>query len=218
MPNFNFKKIKDQQNDFAKILLTMRLEKGLELGYIAKKISIREEYLKAIENNRLDLLPSGIYQKNFLKRYAEFLDIDPQEIKKQLSKLEENSDDPFSKKVIQRKNLLVFPKIIKIASFVLAISACFLYLVFYTRKIMIPPSLVVTQPQDNLQTKERSVTITGETESEVELKINGESFLSNKNGLFSKKISLKSGLNNISISAKKKYSHENTIIKQILVE
>lgn len=218
MRNFKFKKNKDLQNDFTQALISRRTEMGLELNYISKKIGIREEYLRAIENDRLDLLPSGIYQKNFLRSYADFLNISSQEIKIKLSELEENTDDPFSKKVIRKKNLLVFPKIIKIASFLLAIGACFLYLVFYTRKIMIPPSLVITYPGDSLQIKERSITVTGETESEVELKINGESFLSNKNGAFSKKISLKSGLNNISISAKKKYSKENTIIKQILVE
>jgi hypothetical protein len=60
--------------------------------------------------------------------------------------------------------------------------------------------------------------VVGETEAEAELKINGEMILSNNNGNFSQTINLKSGLNNIIISTKKKYSQENIIIKQVLVE
>lgn len=218
MPNFNLKKIIDREKDFSKLLIKTRMEKGFTFKYITKKTGIREDYLKAIEDNRLDLLPSGIYKKSFLKKYADFLGIDKGETNNKLEELEEKAKNPFSNKIVKKNNLLVFPKIIKTASFILAISACFLYLIFYTREIMIPPSLSITHPKDNLSLKERSVTISGKTDSEVELKINGESFLSNKNGLFSKTISLKSGLNNINISAKKKYSQENTVVKQILVE
>ena len=59
MNNFSLKKVKDNQADFSRLILSTRLEKNLELNYIAKKIGIKEDYLKAIENNRLDLLPSG---------------------------------------------------------------------------------------------------------------------------------------------------------------
>lgn len=219
MNSFSLKKIRDEGEIFAKLLSSLRLEKKIELELAAQKLGIKKDYLEAIENNRLDLIPSGIYKKCYLKKYAEFIGLKDELIDKRINDLkEEDKDDPFSKKVVSRNNLLVFPKIIKIILFSLAILFCILYLLFYLRKITQPPRLIITYPESNLLTDDRSVTISGETEAEVELKINDELVLSNNNGNFSQTINLKTGINNIIISAKKKYSRENVIIKQVLVE
>lgn len=219
MNSFSLKKIRDEGEIFAKLLSSLRLEKKIELELAAQKLGIKKDYLEAIENNRLDLIPSGIYKKSYLKKYAEFIGLKDELIDKRINDLkEEDKDDPFSKKVVSRNNLLVFPKIIKIILFSLAILFCILYLLFYLRKITQPPRLIITYPESNLLTDDRSVTISGETEAEVELKINDELVLSNNNGNFSQTINLKTGINNIIISAKKKYSRENVIIKQVLVE
>jgi len=63
-----------------------------------------------------------------------------------------------------------------------------------------------------------SITVDGQTEPEAEIKINDEIILNNHNGYFSQTINLKKGLNNIVITAKKKYSQEITVTRQILVE
>ncbi len=216
---FSLKKIKDEEENFSKLLTALRLEKKIELEFIAKKIGIKKEYLKAIEDNRLDLIPSGIYKKSYLKKYAEFIGINKETVDKKIKDIEEEEkDDPFSKKVVNRSKLLVFPRIIKVVIFSFAVLLCIFYLLFYLRKTITPPKLIITSPENNLLTEERSVTIAGETENEVELKINGELVLNNNNGNFSQTINLKSGINNITITAKKKYSRENVIIKQILVE
>ena len=164
-------------------------------------------------------MPSGIYKKNFLKKYAEFLGVEKKILDEELKKLElEDKDDPFSKKKLHKKHLRVLPKILKTILFSLAILACFLYLAFYARKIFSPPELKIIYPEDNLLTSERSIEIIGESENEAEIKINGELVLNNQDGNFSQIINLKSGINNITISAKKKYSKEQIIIKQVLVE
>lgn len=216
---FTLKKIQEEDKSFEKTLKYLREERGFDFNFLAKKIGIRKEYLEAIESGRSDLLPSGIYKKSYFKKYAEFIGVDKKIIERKIKELEEEErDDPFSKKIIKRKSLLVFPRIIKIIAFCLAVLFCFLYLIFYLRKTSLPPKLVVTSPENNLLTKERSVVVSGETENEAELRINGELILSNNNGNFYQEINLKSGLNNITISSKKKYSKENIIIKQILVE
>ena len=58
----------------------------------------------------------------------------------------------------------------------------------------------------------------GQSETEAEVKINGELILMDEDGNFSKLINLKKGVNPLEISAKKKYSRENLIIRQVLVE
>lgn len=208
----------DKKTSFGDTLKSVRENKGLSLENIAKKINIRQEYLTQLENNRSDLLPAGIYRRGFLKKYAEFLGIDQVLINNKLNEIEADKDDPFANKTVSRNHLISFPKIIKLVIFSLIVLFCILYLSFYIKKITSPPELIITQPADNLLTSERSINIVGSTDKEAELKINGELFLGDNNGNFSKTVNLKSGLNNIEISSKKKYSKENTIIKQVLVE
>lgn len=207
-----------KKTSFGDTLKSIRESRGLSLENIAKKLSIRQEYLVHMENNRADLLPTGIYRRGFFKKYAEFLEVDQLLINSKLNEIGTDQEDPFTNKTISKNHLISFPKIIKIIIFSLIILFCILYLLFYTKKITSPPELIITQPTDNLLTSERSISIIGSTDKEAELKINGELFLSDNNGNFSKTVNLKSGLNNIEISSKKKYSKENTIIKQVLVE
>jgi len=197
-----------------------RLFKNLKIETIAKKLNIRAEYLIALEEERYDYLPAGLYGKNFLREYAIFLGLNPKEfLTDQQTKINTNfTDNPFSQPIIKKSKFLIFPRIIRNILIGLAVLVCFLYLIFYFKKIVFPPTLIITQPEKNLLIKENSLNVTGQTEKEAEVKINGELVLNNNNGSFSQTVNLKRGLNNIVIKAKKKYSREKTVIRQILVE
>ncbi len=197
-----------------------RLFKNLKIEDIAKKTGIRKEYLIAIEEERYDLLPAGLYGRSFVKEYARFLKLNTKEILKNLeTKLETSyENNPFSKKIVKRREFRVFPKIIRNILLGAAILICFLYLIFYFKKIIFPPFLEITQPEKNLMTKSQTITIVGKTEKEAEVRINNEIILNNHDGIFSQTINLKKGINNIVITSKKKYSREKTVSRQILVE
>jgi hypothetical protein len=96
--------------------------------------------------------------------------------------------------------------------------ACLAYLGFYLKRIVSAPDLTVWEPAGNLKTTSTVWEINGQSEPEAEIRINGEEVLSAKNGDFSLLVNLKKGLNNITISAKKKHSSEAIIERQILVE
>ncbi len=196
-----------------------RLFKNLKIEDIAKKINIKSEYLRALEDERLDNLPSGLYGKKFLKEYAQYLGISLKEILKDWDDeiLMVSPEDPFSRKILARHKFLIFPKIIRNLLIIGAIVICFLYLIFYFKNIVLPPDLIISQPANNLAISSTSITILGQTEVEAEVKINGEIVLNNHNGYFSQTVNLKKGLNNIVIKAKKKYSREQVATRQILV-
>ena len=201
-------------------LLQARRTKNLKLEQVSQKINIRPEYLLALEEERFDKLPAGLYGKNFIKEYASFLGLNTKEILEDWDErvLNASPDDPFSRKVITRNKFIIFPKLIRNLLFILAIIICFLYLIFYFKKIVLPPKLIITQPMSNLALNGTNITISGDTEIEAEVKINGEIVLNNHAGHFSQTVNLKRGLNNIIIKAKKKYSSEQTVTRQILVE
>jgi cytoskeletal protein RodZ len=203
-----------------------RLRSSRELRQIpreiaAKKLKIRIEYLIAMEENRFDRLPAGLYGKNYIREYGELLKISKDEIKKWLDSNFETvneSNNPFSQKIVRKKEFIVFPKLIRNIILILIFSACLFYLGSYFKKIVSPPELNIYQPDKNLKISENFIEIKGESESEAEIKINGETILNNNNGFFYTTINLKKGVNNIIITAKKKYSQEASVLRQILVE
>ncbi|MFZ4632210.1 MAG: helix-turn-helix domain-containing protein [Patescibacteria group bacterium] len=219
MTAFIPKKI-DQAGIWGEKLSQARKLKQLKIEDIAKKINIRPEYLLAIEEERFDKLPAGLYGKNFIKEYAAALGLNVKEILRDWDEqvLNNSPEDPFSRKILARHKFIIFPKLVRNLLFIGAIIICFLYLIFYFKKIILPPQLTITQPSSNLSIKGTNIMISGQTESEAEIKINGEIVLNNNNGNFSQTINLKKGLNNIIIKAKKKYSREEIVTRQILVE
>jgi len=219
MSFFTPKKLAPDSN-WGEELRQARRFKNLKIEEVAKRLHIRGEYLTALEEGRLDRLPAGLYGKNFLKEYAAFLGLNVEEsLKKLRGRADlETAHDPFSQKIIKKKEFIAFPKIVRGLLIGLGLLICFLYLIFYFKKIVVAPQLEIYSPAQNMLTTETSLLISGRVEKEAEVKINGETVLNNHNGVFSQTINLKKGLNNIVISAKKKYSREKTVVRQILVE
>jgi cytoskeleton protein RodZ len=53
-----------------------RRARGLEISECEQHTKIRGKYLRALENEQFDVLPSPTYVRGFLRTYAEFLDLD----------------------------------------------------------------------------------------------------------------------------------------------
>ncbi|OIO07186.1 hypothetical protein COX68_02580 [Candidatus Falkowbacteria bacterium CG_4_10_14_0_2_um_filter_41_15] len=199
-----------------------RLQKGFSLEEVSGRLKVRLEYLRALEDEDYVLLPGGIYGKIFLKKYVNFLGLDYKNIVKNFVKERKiylsEADDVFSKKVIKRHKLIIFPKVFRNILIILAIITCVLYLGIYLKKITAAPKLAIIEPTSNQVQKELSINVQGETEPESEVAINGQSVLIDKRGMFWQTIVLKKGVNIIVVKAKKKYSREQTVTRQILVE
>ncbi len=57
-----------------------RLSKGIKTAEIAERLHITNHYVKALESNNFDKLPSTIFIKGYLKNYADLLGLNPSEI------------------------------------------------------------------------------------------------------------------------------------------
>jgi cytoskeletal protein RodZ len=54
--------------------------KNISLRELAKKTKVREHLLKAIEEDKIEFLPSPVYIKGFLSAYAKSIGLDPHEV------------------------------------------------------------------------------------------------------------------------------------------
>lgn len=218
MTPFVPKKIKQLEN-LGEELRLARNKKELSIDQAAEILKIRKEYLLALEMEDFNTLPSGLYGKNYLRSYAKFLQIPDKEIQLFLKQLEREmaEGDPFPNKLVDQKKFLVFPKIIKNILISLAVLACFLYLLLYFKNLVSSPTLEIIHPKENLVTSESSIEIIGRADPGSDLSINEESILADEDGYFTKLVNLKKGMNTIRVGAKKKYSSENILIRQVLL-
>jgi cytoskeleton protein RodZ len=56
-----------------------RASLNLSIDKIAAETRINPRFLEAIENERFDLLPGGIFNRGFIRAYAVRLGLDPEE-------------------------------------------------------------------------------------------------------------------------------------------
>lgn len=206
-------------NYLGEQLRLARQKKGVTLAEASKKIHIRQEYLQALENNDHRLLPSGLYGRQFLKEYCRYLQLNIKKIIKHSPPTETASDqNPFSQKILRKSKFFIFPRLIRNLSLALLFIICLLYLLIYFRRLIMPPKLALEYPDKNLFIFTPNLEIRGYSEPETEIKINEKIIMSTQDGHFIQEIKLKNGLNNVIISAKKKYGQASVIQRQILVE
>ena len=64
--------------EIGNTLREARLRRGLDMLECEAETKIRAKYLRAMEEEQFDLMPSPTYVRGFLRAYAEFLDLDGQ--------------------------------------------------------------------------------------------------------------------------------------------
>ena len=64
----------------GEILASARKEKKLTIQDIAKETKIEARYIRALENDEFQKLPSPTFTKGFIRNYAIQLDISPEDL------------------------------------------------------------------------------------------------------------------------------------------
>jgi cytoskeletal protein RodZ len=64
-----------------------RIRRNLELDRISKDLKISVKLLDAMEADRFDKLPSGVFTRSFVRQYARYLELDDQEIAASLQRM-----------------------------------------------------------------------------------------------------------------------------------
>ncbi len=57
-----------------------RLQRGVEIEEIAEATKVNPLYLKFIEEERFEDMPAGVYVRGFLVSYANYLDLNPEQV------------------------------------------------------------------------------------------------------------------------------------------
>jgi cytoskeletal protein RodZ len=65
----------------GELLKETRQNKGVSLEEVEEELKIRNKYLQALEEEDFSIMPPEVYVKGFLRNYAIYLGLDPEEVK-----------------------------------------------------------------------------------------------------------------------------------------
>lgn len=222
MNDFDHKTLDSGTEHIAASLRQARAEQKLRLKEAVKQTGIRALYLEALEQGDWEKLPAGVYGRNFLKEYAIWLKLDPRPLLQLFDRESASTNADVDKVFVERARhtqfFLAIPKLVKILAVIATVALCALYLIFYLNNLTKPPFLELSQPAQDMTVSNTSLEVIGQSETEAEISINGETVLGDENGRFRLQVYLKKGLNTLTVVSKKKYSKPTVINRKILVE
>lgn len=86
----------------GKRLTEARSARGIELAEVQERLKIRGRYLRAMEEERWDLLPGAAYARGFLRTYGDFLGLDGAALADEYARLHgPQQEEPAAERVRQ---------------------------------------------------------------------------------------------------------------------
>lgn len=211
--SFTHKKV--QSYTLGERLKNFRSEGRVTLVEVSRETKIPVKYIEMIEEGRYDRLPPDVYVKGFLKAYAEFLGVDPRKIiglYEREKDIKNNLNGGGEKKIPKKKSKLprfvITPRILVAASVTLVVVGGFFYLYTQIGRFAAVPRLAITNPTGDQSVQGNSISISGFTDEDAKLSINGQPVPVNDKGEFKEDIILQSGLNTITVSAVNRFDKE----------
>ena len=202
------------------MLKETRTVKGLTLEQVEKSTKIRKKFLLALEADDYTLIPSQAYTKGFIKNYSEYLGLNSRNMmaffRRQTEEVSKSSLLPKrAQEPIDKPAYVLTP-----GRFIfLLITSLLLLLLGYFglqyRNLQIPPKLSIDSPKEEIVTDTKRIDVTGSTDPDATVSINGVGVLVRSDGKFFDQVQLFSGKNTITITATSRYGKTTTATRVV---
>ncbi len=196
-----------------------RERKNITLDEMGKRLRIDTKFIEALETCKFSELPfSPMYQKHLIKAYMTILEVDASSVVEQFSR-EEMPTHPHGAVLLPTSMPRAhnIPMMLRFGAIALFVLSCFGYLGLQVHRILEPPKLVILTPEQGRITDKSALRVTGKTDPEVKVSINGTEVSQNEHGDFAATLDLPSGVNTLVISAKKKHGKTTTETRHVIV-
>lgn len=203
-------------------LKRIRRQRKITLERAEMETKIRVHFIRAIERNAFRELPSSVYGRGFIRRYAEYLGLSAKTIDEELANLPEIRDSrlrPTSANTLGPDfNWIVTPKTVAWIGVVVIFILFVGYIVYQVKAFAAPPRLTIQSPADNTVVTASGIQVKGATEPGATLYINDNLANVKTDGSFDEIVELRPGLNKIDIRSvnrlDKRSDDELTILYQ----
>lgn len=204
----------------SQILSSERKRKKWTLEEVYKFTKINPVYIKALESGDYSTFNGKVHAKGFLKIYAQFLELDIEELLafwrreyegeyerglrgKKLTNLKKSIFPALSKITLGYKSLSVLAAALLVIGF-------FTYILYQYNKYSGDPILIISSPKDGAVVKANFVDVAGNTEAESEMYLNNQVIPLDEGGNFTTVIQLTEGVNVLTFSVKNRLGSVTT--------
>lgn len=194
----------------GEILKDTRISKKITQEDVAKELRIKADVIQALEEGDWGSLPEAAYVKGFIKNYSDFLGLDSNRLLA-LHRAEYDERKYIQPRSKQKKRLMFTPNLIAPLTFSLAILLFVGYLAIQYTSVLSAPKLEVYSPQDDITTTAAVIEVSGKSEKETTISIDGELVPLDESGDFNYQLKLADGQNIIEIVASKRLSPKTKI-------
>jgi len=198
-------------------LFAARERKGVDLYRAERDTKIRARYLAALERGDYRELPGAVYSRGFLRNYALYLGLDPDDVIRQWHR--ERGDTAIAPPVITvprplttpRQGLTFSPGVVVAALLTVGVVAFGAYLALQLLRFSRPPTIAVTDPPRavfDLSDSDTQYTMRGTTTpgATVEIKAAGRDdpyrATADSAGVWSYTVDVRRGRNTFEVTAK----------------
>lgn len=215
----------DTEPSVGEALKRGREAAGMTLEQVATRTRIQSRFLRALEEGAYKELPEDVYVRSFVKSVAAAVGINAELL---VGKLDEElkiaarhglrGARAMNPPRAAKEGFILTPRKLRAAAAVFLVAAAAAFFAIEIRGALRPPRLTVTSPQNEAVTTSSIAAIIGSTESEVSLYINGVAVAPHSDGTFSETVALEPGVNQITVTAKKRRSQEAKVELRVIYE
>ncbi|WKZ30547.1 MAG: DUF4115 domain-containing protein [Candidatus Dojkabacteria bacterium] len=204
----------------GQILKRAREQAKVTIDEIAQTTKIRKEYLEKIERNEFTGFVSTTFVKGFIRSYANFLDLDPDNLVALYRRQVGEDEKPIKAnlKKVKTEGFSISPA--HIISLGLALFFIFIIgvLIVQFYRLQQPPAIEIASPAESpFTTDKQSFEIKGATEDQVILMLNGAQVQLRPDKTFSVLVELAPGENIITIEGWKVNAEQKKTYKTLVV-
>ena len=195
----------------GEILRAQREKKSITLEQAAADTRIREKFLAALEDGDYKLLPGAVYTKGFLRNYAEYLDLDTEELIALYQRERGQPEPPPTRsfkpyRPVARRSL-IFRPVVFLPVLILAGAGLFVgYLYYQFTTFATLPRLEVSDPASDQLASRGDLLVRGITVPEGRITVRvypgPDTFgdiRPSADGAFSTTVALKPGTNHVEV-------------------
>lgn len=190
----------------GEIFSAQRLVKKLSLARIARDLRIKKAYLEALEKGAWQNLPEPPFVRGFIKSYAQYLGLDGDHILAIFRREYDERKYPQKSSYQKQKRLMFTPNKLVNLALIIAVIIFIIYLAIGYTSLLSSPKLEVSAPPNDLTTSVPYVVVSGQSEKDATVSIEGQIVPVDENGNFSHQLALDEGQNIIEIIASRRLS------------
>lgn len=216
---FRIRKVKTEQSIGDK-LKRARIRRKISVAQVEEATKIRDKFILALESDSWELIPSEVYGRGYLERYAEFLQLPVEVIMKQYDRertmyarsCKETQVELAPPARLRIPRFLLTPRFFVVVLVLVGLSGAGFELYKQIRLFTADPFIHLVAPAEakesspsELIVSTNTLTFTGQTAIGAALDVNGRAVAVNDDGSFTTTVEVHTGANELVFTATNKH-------------